>query len=96
MPHSTVDDVAPPIEAAEEDIHIPDAPLANIDGVGNDGSADESQSRSIGDETPNIGPLKQEVKLEDLFNDDEEDDEDFPCSSAPAEDVGSSAPADPM
>ena len=96
MPHSTVDDVVPALKKAEEDIDIPDAPPASSDEADSDGSADGSRERSIEDALSKSGARTQEVKLEEIFNDDDEDDEEFPDSSAPAEDIASSPPADPM
>ena len=86
MPHSTADEFTSVPQAAEEDTEIPDAPPVNGGEVSSDGSGDGY----VADKSQPNGVHKQEVKLEDLFNDDDKDDEEFPSSSAPTDNAGSS------
>ena len=83
MPHSTLDDSLPSPKDADEDIDLPDAPPLN-EHVNNNGipSANDTQ--------------KQDVKLEDLFNDEDSDDEEFPNSSISNEKMESSPPGNPL
>ena len=75
-----------PPEHTEEDVVIPDAPdLAE----GDVEEPNESLPRTHGSQ-------KQEVKLEDLFNDEDSDDDEFPSSSVSNTKVESSPPAAPV
>lgn len=95
MPHS----VSPEASPAAEDSVLPDAPPEPIS------EPDQDLSSSHGDTpTPSNGnavdgsvkPVpKEDIKLEDLFDDDEEDEE-FPSSSAPDVKMESSPPQEPM
>ena len=96
MPHSTDDDVVPTPKRIDEDIDLPDALPANSEEACDYGSADVSQDRPMENILPKNDDHKQEIKLEQLFNDDEEDDEACPDSSAPPTDVGSSPPVNQM
>ena len=87
MPHS-VSPEASPTASLEEDSTLPDAPTADFDGDTIPGGTDPDSAVKE--------PLKDEVKLEDLFDDDEEEDEEFPSSSAQDAKVESSPPAAPL
>ena len=87
MPHSISPLLVP--NAAQEDSTLADAPLDALDdnvdyGSGNDMTGTEGKIN-----------MKTEVKLEDIFNDDEDDDE-FQSSGTPNSKVESSPPAPPM
>ena len=86
MPHSTIADQGPPSDQMEEDTDLPDAALTTDEHI--DGDSDNA--------TRADGAQKQDVKLEDLFNDEDSDDEEFPSSSIPDGKVESSPPAAPV
>ena len=92
MPHSTAADLVTPSSPLEEDSELPDAPPHALDIQDNRGD----DRRISGIETPAQEELKTDIKLEDLFNDDDEDDEEFPSSGATTGMVGHSPPAVPM
>ena len=94
MPHS----ISPEASPAEEDSLLPDAPPEPLAEETDGHESENSPSRHDQNETPTRVPKSAEVKLEDLFNTDDEDDE-FPTSSAPdgtAKVEGSSPPAAPV
>ncbi|KAL8675913.1 MAG: hypothetical protein Q9224_007352, partial [Gallowayella concinna] len=73
MPHSISPAESP--ASIDEDSTLPDAPPANLDKAEADNKDHLSGSNIVVQ-----GPSKENVKLEDLFDDDEEDEE-FPSSS---------------
>lgn len=89
MPHSVSLEPSPTAsESQEEDSTFPDAPGNNLD----------EQEIPLGENGPEgsaARSLNEEVKLEDLFNDDDEDEE-FPSSSPSGAMVESSPPAAPL
>lgn len=89
MPHSVSPEPSPSTaEALEEDSTLPDAPTHDPD--------EQDAALKVNDpESTATAPVKAEVNLEDLFNDDEEDEE-FPSSSPPSAKVGGSPPAAPL
>lgn len=93
MPHSTVADLVTPSSPLEEDSELPDAPPHALD-------IQEDRERENQKELETGGPVQEEkktdIKLEDLFNDDEEDDEEFPSSGATTGMIENSPPAVPM
>lgn len=89
MPHSvSPEPSSPATESREEDSTLPDAPTHNVDQQDIALKGDDPESTAT-------GSVKEEVRLEDLFNDDDEDDE-FPSSSPPDAKVESSPPAAPL
>ena len=90
MPHSTAADLVTPSSLLEEDSELPDAPPHVLD-VQEDREGDDRKELEI--EGPAQEQLKTDIKLEDLFNDEDEDDEEFPSSGAT---VKNSPPAVPM
>ena len=89
MPHSVSPESSPTTaESLEEDSTLPDAPTHHLD-------EQNTALRVNGPESTGAEPVKAEVKLEDLFNDDEEDEE-FPSSSPPSAKVEGSPPAAPL
>ena len=73
MPHAIADDLVPAPVMTNEDIDIPDAPPAGSEDADSDKTVSQNtppEKRSATDSGPN-----QDVKLEDLFNDDDEDDD---------------------
>lgn len=93
MPHSTAADIVTPSSPLEEDSELPDAPSHALDSQDNREGDDQRISEI---EAPVQEELKTDIKLEDLFNDDDEDDEEFPSSGAITGMVESSPPAVPM
>ena len=98
MPHSISPHSSPSSE--QNDNLLPDAPMAlagpskDTDEVASSsGSSDETMQST--EEIKNTS--KMDIKLEDLFNDDDEEDEEFP-SSIPAtnKELESSPPAAPL
>ena len=83
MPHSTLDDPMSAPEPTEGDIILPDAPEFKED------DSNESLPRAQ-------KAQRQDVKLEDLFNDEDSDDEEFPSSSVSNTKAESSPPAAPV
>jgi DNA primase small subunit len=71
MPHSVASGGSPASHKDEE--LLPDAPTGN--------TADASELNG----EDNIAEKTAGVKLEDLFNDEDDDDNEFPASSAPAD-----------
>ena len=92
MPHSTAADLVTPSSPLEEDSELPDAP-PHVLGVQEERGDDQKELEIEG---PTQEELKTDIKLEDLFNDDEEDDEEFPSSGATVGMVENSPPAVPM
>ncbi len=89
MPHSTADQLS---HCAKEDIEVPDAPSPDRGVSGSEGSRDGSVV-----DTSRINRInKEEVKLEDLFNDDQDDNDEYNTSSASVENGGFSPPAAPV
>ena len=81
MPHSTADEVVPtPPQDGPEDTELPDAPL--LDGE-NDHEVTQKSHQS-------------DVRLEDLFNDEDSDDDEFTGSSDPNGQNGNSSPPAPV
>jgi len=99
MPHSTASEPIFSPEAADEDITLPDAPLPEPISESEEGeNGEEGQDRERSQEgiAQANGAAKPDVKLEDLFNDDDSEDEEFPSSSIPSAKGESSPPAAPM
>lgn len=96
MPHS----VSPEASSAAEDSILPDAsaePLLEQGEDVSDTEADaiiESSGREVVESASHV--RTDEVKLEDLFNDDEDEDEEFPSSGATDVKMASSPPQEPM
>lgn len=86
MPHSTIAEQELSSDQMDEDTDLPDATITKDEHI--DGESDSGIRTD--------GPQKQDVKLEDLFNDEDSDDEEFPSSSAPDGKVESSPPAAPV
>lgn len=86
MPHSTMAEPKPAPDQMDVDTDLPDATITK-----NTDIDEESDSGTLTD-----GAQKQDVKLEDLFNDEGSDDEEFPSSSIPVGKVESSPPAAPV
>ena len=77
MPHSVSPEASP-----VEDSILPDAPAHALVEAAESGSANDDTG--AGDTNANTGEkAPDEVKLEELFFTDDEDDEEFPMSSAP-------------
>ena len=93
MPHSTAADLVTPSSLLEEDSELPDAPPHVLD-IQEDREGDDQKESEI--EGPAQEELKTDIKLEDLFNEEDEDDEEFPSSGATAGMVENSPPAVPM
>lgn len=86
MPHSV--SAEEPKDPMDEDSILPDAPPVGLEASeSDDGQIDDSSNAVIQD------PSKENIKLEDLFDDD--DDEKFPSSSLSNETANSSPPASP-
>ncbi len=92
MPHSTAADLVTPSSPLEEDSELPDAPPRALDIKEREGD----NQKVLAIEDPVQEALMTDIKLEDLFNDDDEDDEEFPSSGAITGMVESSPPAVPM
>lgn len=89
MPHSVSPEPSPTApESWEEDSTLPDAPANHVE-------EQDIPLRGDNAESTVAGSLKEEVKLEDLFNDDDEDEE-FPSSCPPGGVVESSPPTAPL
>ena len=89
MPHSVSPEPPPTAtEPRKEDSTLPDAPTHHLDEQGIALKRNDIENTAT-------GFAKEEVKLEDLFNDDDEDEE-FPSSSPPVAKVESSPPAAPL
>ena len=86
MPHSTIAESTPPSHQMDGDTDIPDAPTIK----------DEDVEENFNTKTHTDGAQKQDVKLEDLFNDEDSDDEELPSSSISNGKVESSPPAAPV
>ncbi|KAI9877456.1 MAG: hypothetical protein M1830_003840 [Pleopsidium flavum] len=95
MPHSVSPEASPPAE----DSILPDAPPEPLLGPDEDLSNGHSDATIQADGNPVYGSVKSaantEVKLEDLFSDEDEDEE-FPSSSATDAKMGSSPPQEPL
>jgi len=88
MPHSVSPPASPSV--AQEDSIIPDAPLpAPLDS--NTPSSSDGQNGNGAEET-----LKINIKLEELFQNGDDDDDEFPSSSATNGKVESSPPRGPL
>lgn len=91
MPHSVSPEPSPiaPSPRDEEDAPLPNAPPHDLEqpatALGANGRASAATE----------GAAKEEVRLEDLFDDDEDDDE-FPGSSPSGVKTESSPPAGPL
>jgi len=88
MPHSISPPASPNV--AQEDSIIPDAPLHAPSDV-NTPSSSHGQNGDGAEEA-----LKNNIKLEELFQDGDDDDDEFPSSSAPVGEVESSPPRGPL
>ena len=93
MPHSTAADLVIPSSPLEEDSELPDAPPHALN-VKEEGEGDNQKELetviSVRED------LKPDIKLEDLFDDVDDEDEEFPSSGATTGMVESSPPAVPM
>lgn len=88
MPHSTSPPASPSV--ALEDSIILDAPLHAPSNV-NTPSSSDGQTGNGPEEA-----LKNNIKLEELFQDGDDDDDEFPSSNAPDAKVESSPPRGPL
>jgi len=88
MPHSVSPPASPSV--AQEDSIIPDATLHASSDV-NTPSSSHGQNGNGAEEA-----LKTNIKLEELFQDGDDDDDEFPSSSAPNGKVESSPPRGPL
>ncbi|KAK0517198.1 hypothetical protein JMJ35_000353 [Cladonia borealis] len=93
MPHSTAADLITPSSPLEEDSELPDAPPHALD-VKEEREGDNQKELEIG--VPVREDLKPDIKLEDLFDDVDDEDEEFPSSGATTGMVESSPPAVPI
>ena len=93
MPHSTTADLVTPSSPLEEDSELPDAPPHSLD-IQEEGERDNQKGLENG--VPAREEAKTDIKLEDLFNDDDEEDEEFPSSGATTGMIENSPPAVPM
>lgn len=84
MPHSVSGSASPPTE--EDNSSLPDAPSPHA-------SEQDSQTKDGIGKNDNI---KIDIKLEDIFNDEDDEDEEFPSSEATKGKMESSPPAAPM
>lgn len=87
MPHSTFLD-APLDNNKMEDIDLPNAPVVD--------ALEVTKKFEESDGADTDSPATLDVKLEDLFNDDDEEDEEFPTSVTNKVKVESSPPPIPM
>lgn len=88
MPHSISPPASPSV--AQEDSIIPDAPLHAPSDV-NTPSSSDGQNGNGPEEA-----LKNNIKLEELFQDGDDDDDEFPSFSAPDGKADSSPPRGPL
>ena len=93
MPHSTAADLVTPSSPLEEDSELPDAPPYALD-VKEEREGDKEKDLEIG--VPVREGLKPDIKLEDLFDDVDDEDEEFPSSGATTGMVESSPLSVPM
>ena len=94
MPHSV--SPAPSSSGQQEDVTLPDAPPEIVSSPENGLGTVSSYEAKAGNEGAVKKPSSGDIKLEDLFNDDESDDEEFPSSSATNGKLESSPPAAPV
>ena len=93
MPHSTVTEPVVPSSPAEEDSVLPDAPPQALDYVK---AEIEDENKTERGDSMSKAPYA-DVKLEDLFNDgDDEDNDEFLSSAAVTAKPESSPPAAPL
>lgn len=96
MPHSVSSEAPSPAE----DSILPDAPAEprlEQDDSGDNTQDDATTQSNSGEVVDSVSrPQTDEVRLEDLFNDDEDDDEEFPSSGATDVKMASSPPQAPM
>jgi len=95
MPHSTVSDPVDTSSQAEEDELLPDASAQALDGLKDEDSDDANEEGSKPNNSTHQAS-KADVKLEDIFNDDDDEDEEFPSSGATTGKVESSPLAAPL
>ena len=88
MPHSTSEDMSP--APNQEDILLPDASGNGIDNKLEDEESSDSGTSSDHPVDRKEDSAKIDVKLEDLFNDDDESDEEFLSSGPPSGNMPSS------
>lgn len=93
MPHSTAADLLTPCSPLDEDSELPDASPHALN-IKEEREGDNQKESGSG--IPVQEELKPDIKLEDLFNDVDEEDEEFPSSGATTGMVESSPPAVPM
>ena len=94
MPYSTSEERST-VQNQEDDV-LPDAPVNDQD------TDDHNDTESSSSQDPHVFPsdivkvpTKVEMKIEDLFHTDDEDDEEFPSSAPANEDIPSSPPVAP-
>ena len=81
----------------QEDSILPNAPPNDRDVENEDEESSNSGHAAIDPSDTFNDPAKTDVKLEDLFNDDDdEDDDEFPSSGPTTADMPSSPPAAPV
>lgn len=95
MPHSTASDEAPPPAPAEEDTVLSDAPPQSPDKLREEeGNNAGEKVLHVDDSTRPVSRI--DVKLEDLFDDADDDDEEFPSSGVANGNVDGTPPTAPM
>ena len=91
MPHSTREESSSSHKGTDEDSILPDAPPeADVE------TREEDSDASQEEPTNSKDTAKRDVKLEDLFNDEDSDDTEFPSSGISNGKMESSPPAAPM
>ena len=97
MPHSVSPERS---TSAAADTDLPDAPSEPLDLASSDASQESAESMDVeGGDGPVKEPekTKEDVKLQDIFDDDDlDDDDEFLSSSAPHVKMESSPPAEPL
>ena len=94
MPHSISPGDSP--TSSQEDIVLPDAPAQPSSDGKQDSDSDESDGAVARAEETTKSTAKTEIKLQDLFKDDDDSDEEFPGSAATDSKMESSPPATPV
>ncbi len=88
MPHSISPPASPSV--SHEDSIITDAPLHVPSDVNTSSSSDGPNGNGVEED------LRNNIKLEELFQDGDDDDDEFPSSSIPSAKLESSPPRGPL
>ncbi len=80
----------------QEDSVLPDAPANGIDVNSGDGESSDLDDPPVHPTDGVRNPALMDVKLEDLFKDEDEDDDEFPSSVPTSGNIPSSPPAAPV